>query len=247
MLISRSRLSQIYFKNVPKARWINPFFRESFNLLFDCSEFSRGRNVLNIVSSRDLSSKREKVFREHFFHSCHYSTIDFWEDNFLTEQGNYRSKVLPFDENSFDSIITTKVILEHTSDPATVIAEFFRVLKPSGKLFLIAPHIRRQHQKPHDYFRFTECILNKLLSEAGFQDVEITPTGGFMAMVGYYAYFVQRGLMLPLFIERLADIIVYWLIEPLCYLIDYFDNGYGRDMTMYFMCRAECPENTEKY
>ena len=247
MSISRSHLSSLYFKNVPKARWINPFFRESFNLLFDCSEFSRGRSVLNIVSSRDLSSKREEIFRKHFFHSCTYSTIDFWEDNFLIKDSEYRSKILPFKEDSFDSIITTKVILEHTSDPEKVISEFFRVLKPSGKLFLIAPHIRRQHQKPHDYFRFTECMLLKLLSETGFQNIEITPTGGFMAMVGYYAYFVQRGLMLPSIVEKLADFLVYWLIEPLCYLIDYFDNGYGRDMTMYFMCRAQCPENTVKY
>ena len=58
-------------------------------------------------------------------------------------------------------------------------------------------------------------------------------------MVGYYAYFFQRGLGLPRYVERFADFIVYWLVEPLCYFLDRFDNGYGRDMTMYFMCRAQ--------
>jgi len=242
-------LENEFYKNVPKARRINPFFRESFNLLYDAhmslDAFGSSAKVLNIYSSADLSSQREEFFKEMFFSDAEYYGIDFWRDQFipqghtaLDQPGDDRHR-LPFEDNSFDVVVTTKVIMEHVTVPFTVVDELYRVLKPGGKAFVIAPHVRRQHQVPYDFFRYTEYGLKYLFSSSGFSKCVTTPTGGFMALVGYYAYFFQRGLNVPKFVEKMFDLIHYWLIEPICYGLDRLDNGYGRDMTLYFMVRAE--------
>ena len=235
---SKKFLESVYYKCVPKARKINPFFRESFQIVYDAACASRGnKRVLNIFSSQDLSAEREKIFRKSFFNDADYSAVDFWEDSFVTDIHGKTSS-LPFAPNSFDVILTTKILLEHTTKPQHIFDEFFRVLRPGGQLFLIAPHIRRQHQPPHDYYRFTEHALEHLLSTSKYSNYTINHAGGFMAVVGYYSYFFQRGLPIPKLVEKLLNFFTYHFVEPFCYSLDMIDNGYGRDFTLYFFVRA---------
>lgn len=249
MIKEKNIMEKAFYSCIPKARKINPFFRESFNLLYDAHlslvASGAGAKVLNIYSSADLSSQREQLFKETFFSGVEYNAIDFWRDQFIPEglaakdpPGEERHR-LPYGDDSFDVVVTTKVIMEHVTVPHAVVDELYRVLKPGGKAFVIAPHVRRQHQAPYDFFRYTEYGLKYLFSSSGFIKCTTTPTGGFMALVGYYAYFFQRGLNAPRLVERLLDLLHYWLIEPICYGLDRLDNGYGRDMTLYFMVRAE--------
>lgn len=235
--MSRARkekeLKRLFLRGVPKARWCNPFFRRQYELMYSIySDRTESERLLNIFSSRDLSGKRSDTFRNSFFNGYIYHELDFWQDAFKgNEEGSYDTE---YADGYFDKIVTTKVILEHVSCPASLMKELSRISGMGGRLYLIAPHIRRQHQKPYDYMRFTECAIRKLAIDAGFRVVSIKNCGGFLAMVGYYFYFVQRGLKLPKCIERFADIAVYWIVEPLFYFLDNMDNGYGRDMTMYF-------------
>jgi SAM-dependent methyltransferase len=235
-------LQKIYYKHVPKARRINPFFRAQFELLFDAAEMTGPEtNFLNIFSSEDVSRGREDVYRNYFFLDCNYIAVDFWEDRFLDDPSKNDSEKryqLPYGDGTFDIIFTTKVVMEHVSDPARLLAEFARLLKDGGRLYLIAPHVRRQHQKPYDYFRFTEYALDRLLTEASFRHHSTVHSGGFMAVVGYYLYFFQRGMGFPKPLERFFDFVHYWVFEPFFYFLDRYDNGYGRDMTLYFMIRA---------
>lgn len=243
-VMTKKQLERIFYRSVPKARKINPFFRSQFELVYDASQaVNKEQNVLNIYSSEDLSSSREDCYRDAFFAGWKYYSVDFWKDQFI-ENGKEAVEnpenryCLNYPDNYFDAVLTTKVILEHVSEPQLVVDELYRVSKPGGKVFLIAPHIRRQHQAPHDYFRYTEYALNNILSKSGFTKVDIQNTGGFMAVVGYYAYFFQRGLGAPTVIEKVFDWLHYLVIEPICYGLDRLDNGYGRDMTLYFMIRA---------
>lgn len=241
--MKKSELEKHFYRLVPKARKINPFFREYFELMYDAyTSLDNNSSVLNIFSSSDLSSKREEAFKDIFFSKASYSAIDFWEDSFIASDGYSKTSKphnIDYPSNSFNVIVTTKVILEHISDPQTVIDEIYRVLKPGGKAFIIAPHIRRQHQAPFDFFRYTEYALNRIFRNAGFKNIILTHTGGFMCVIGYYFYFFQRGIGAPPLIERVLDIAHYWIIEPFFYWLDQFDNGYGRDMTLYFMIRVQ--------
>ncbi|MBF9020215.1 methyltransferase domain-containing protein [Rhodobacterales bacterium HKCCA1058] len=246
---AKNIMEKEFYKSVPKARKINPFFRESFNLFYDAHlslvAFGDDAKVLNIYSSADLSSQREHFFRDTFFSVAEYHGVDFWKDQFIPEghdaldQPGDERHLLPYGDNTFDVVVTTKVIMEHVTSPDAVVSELYRVLKPGGRAFVIAPHVRRQHQAPYDFFRYTEYGLKHIFASSGFSECTTTPTGGFMALVGYYGYFFQRGLNIPKFFEKTLDLLHYWLVEPICYGLDRLDNGYGRDMTLYFMVRAE--------
>lgn len=82
----------------------------------------------------------------------------------------------------YDAIICHQV-LEHVTDPAAALSEFWRVLKPGGSLVVSVPHLSRQHELPHDYFRFTPGGLQQLLSTAGFKPVSVRPYGGICTFV----------------------------------------------------------------
>jgi SAM-dependent methyltransferase len=243
---SKKTLEAIFYKNVPKARKINPFFREQFELVYEASILANeDAKVLNIYSSNDLSKERENIYSAFFFANTSYYIIDFWRDHFVDDDTsaaqNYDSGNpyhINYPDNYFDVIITTKVIMEHVSRPSLVLNEVFRVLKTGGSAFVIAPHIRRQHQPPHDYYRFTEYALNHIFKASGFSTIDIRHTGGFMAVVGYYLYFFQRGLRIPQVVEKTLDLLHYYILEPIFYYLDSLDNGHGRDMTLYFMVRA---------
>lgn len=89
---------------------------------------------------------------------------------------------LPFADNTFDGALNV-VTLEHVTDPARVIAELFRCLRPGGRLLLITPLEWEEHQQPHDYFRYTRYGLEHLTARAGFVGISVQPVGGFFRLL----------------------------------------------------------------
>ncbi|OGF82221.1 hypothetical protein A3B18_02790 [Candidatus Giovannonibacteria bacterium RIFCSPLOWO2_01_FULL_46_13] len=234
-------LEKEFYARIPKARKINPVFRALFDFMYEAHLLAKpGKKLLNIYASQDFSGNREEVYRDKFFKECEYEAIDFWKDHFIRDdKPTEQAHVLPFSDQSFDIIVTTKYIMEHVSEPEKVISEFHRVLKPGGEAFVTAALVRRQHQAPYDYYRFTEYALDYLFKKVGFDEVKIIPTNGSIATLGSYSYFFQRGLNMPNIMERFCNWIYYWIIEPIAYFIDRFDNGYGRDLSLYFLVRAK--------
>ena len=238
---TKESLEHEFFTRIPKVRKSNPMWRAIFEFFYKAHIAARpGKNLLNIYSSWDLSGNREEVYREQFFNECEYETIDYKEDGFVDAKNPNKEKhKLPFPDAHFDIIVTTKYIMEHISEPQAVVNEMRRVLKPGGEAFVVAAHVRRQHQAPYDFFRYTEYGLQHLFKKAGFHSVEIVPTNGCMVTLAEYAYFLQRGLNIPKWLERVFDKADYWIIQPVAFFLDRFDNGYGRDMSLYFLVRAK--------
>lgn len=85
---------------------------------------------------------------------------------------------LPFEENSFDTVLLADV-LEHIAEPARLLAEISRVLRPTGKLLAMVPFLYQVHEAPHDHFRYTEFALSALCKNAGFGNITVSAYGGY--------------------------------------------------------------------
>jgi len=98
-----------------------------------------------------------------------------WDYSHLDVLGDVNR--LPLASDRFDLIFCTEV-LEHLPAPAGAAAEFARVLKPGGRLLLATPQAWPQHQKPHDFYRYTSFGLRYLFESAGLQLCWLWPAGG---------------------------------------------------------------------
>ena len=87
---------------------------------------------------------------------------------------------LPFPSDHFDLAICTQV-LEYIAQPAQLLSEIRRVLKPGGFLFLSTPAVFPQ-DSDGDYWRFLSPGVRLLLSS--FRDVEIKPEGS--SLTGFF-------------------------------------------------------------
>lgn len=176
-----------------------------------------------------------------FFAHADYVGIDFaqgdpsWDYSRLDVMA--RLEELPFPNNSFDHVLSI-VVLEHTPQPGRVIEEFRRVLKKGGMVHIVVPHMWEEHQRPHDFFRFTSSGIRYLLEGSGIRIRKIQPVGGFFWQLGRRLMgvlaFTQRGWRWVLF-PVLAP--VFGLLLPLCcYYLDSLDND--RSYTLGFICEG---------
>lgn len=119
-----------------------------------------------------------------FFSHCIYETQDFCE-----YRGDLVKYVRPIDyvcdvakiplpDGCFDAILCTEVF-EHVVDPMAVLAEFSRLLKPGGKLFVTAPLGSCLHMEPYHYYGgFTHYWYSHWLPYYGFAVDGIETQGG---------------------------------------------------------------------
>lgn len=87
------------------------------------------------------------------------------------------SQPLPFEDGRFDTIILSDV-LEHIPTPERLWGEMTRVLAEGGRIFMNVPFYYPLHERPHDYYRYTEYALRRFVDLSGLNLVEVTPIGG---------------------------------------------------------------------
>jgi len=90
----------------------------------------------------------EKVHADYFGEACH----------------------LPFHDNALDYVISSHVI-EHVANPVAAFAEWYRVLRPGGIIYLVAPDRRRTWDRPRKL-----TPLSHLLEDFQRQTTACDPT-----------------------------------------------------------------------
>lgn len=134
-------------------------------------------------------------YRELFDH-CEYLTSD-WSRSTHEHSGEVdilaSADALPLDDASIDATVLTQV-LEHVPDPAVVLREMARVLRPSGGIFLTVPFVWELHELPFDFWRFTPPSLERLLAAAGFAEITIEPRTDCFTTVAQLMRNLQRAM-----------------------------------------------------
>ncbi len=90
---------------------------------------------------------------------------------------------IPLANSSVDTVLCTQVI-EHVPDPAALIREAYRLLRPGGVLILTGPQYWPLHEEPNDFHRFTKHGFAKLVEAGGFLLEQIDENGGRWATDG---------------------------------------------------------------
>lgn len=190
--------------------------------------------------SRLLDAGAGECVYARFFSRVRYVSIDLamgesaWNYRNLDCVGTLNR--LPFRDESFDAVLCTET-LEHVEWPRECVEEFFRVLKPGGRLFLTVPMAIPEHQTPYDFFRYTSYGLKSICGQAGFARIEVAPFGGLFTRLAcelpqMLSVFPPSGVKarrlepkgLPFLPIKLALLIAIRLAQMVLLAIDRFDR-----------------------
>jgi SAM-dependent methyltransferase len=175
----RSRLRALYAAEVTVNTWSDP--ADHSYLCVHLIERSIAGLALRLRGRMiDVGCGRQP-YRASFAHLTEIVACDF-DGARGTVDFTCPADRIPVEAESFDSVLCTEV-LEHVPDPSAVWREFFRILRPGGRVLLTTPMYWPAHEEPYDFWRFTRCGLRRVAEEAGFRVEELWPRGGSWALL----------------------------------------------------------------
>jgi len=156
------------------SKLLNPLFIKLSHLIFRVRKFqykhlkkiakeTLNKKILEIGSG----PKSSKIFFD--------ESNDFLCSDIEPEYGHPIVDVttMTFDKE-FDMVVCLSV-LEHVFEFHRAIANMYKALKDGGVLILSFPGYYPFHAEPHDYWRFTEHSIRRLLAD--FEEVKISHRG----------------------------------------------------------------------
>lgn len=173
-----------------------------------------GRILLNREIEKALSRLSGKVFDLGGSRKASYIpyipkevslTVSDYDEAKEVDQVIDFNKPLPYEENTFDSVLLFNA-LYIAEDPVATLSEVHRVLTEGGQLILSSPFIANEMPEPHDYVRFTKEGLEKVLQSAGFKIITVERVGerGSAAAHLLHPFFLFNTVRLCAYILALA-------------------------------------------
>ncbi|MEX2015867.1 MAG: class I SAM-dependent methyltransferase [Candidatus Hydrogenedentales bacterium] len=116
------------------------------------------------------------------------------------------SEPLPFANGEFDTVILSDV-LEHLPEPGHLWKEMARVLAPGGKILLNVPYFYWLHERPHDYYRYSEFALRRFVEQSSLRVISLRPIGGSPEIIA--DIFAKHFQFVPVIGSGLAGLVQY--------------------------------------
>lgn len=150
-----------------------------------------------------------------------------YASNYLAVDLGYRQgldalsdiKELAFKNEAFDTIFCSQV-LEHINLPQKAIDEFYRCLKPGGRLILTVPHLACYHELPSDYYRFTAAGISFILTRAGFKITVLKECGGLISFFSHMFSYAFLGIAGHIALLRTAFLFINAALVSAVSLVD---------------------------
>lgn len=115
---------------------------------------------------------------------------------------------IPFADGSVDAVVV-QAVLEHVLDPARVVAEIHRVLRPDGLVYAETPFLQQVHEAAYDFTRFTESGHRWLFRS--FSRLDSGVVGGPGVQLIWTLSAVVTGLTRSRTAGRLTRLALFWL------------------------------------
>jgi SAM-dependent methyltransferase len=171
----------------------NTIIRTLMRVVFRLREFNdrcvrefaadvHGKKILEVGSGKKYKGRDYYSVRQHFDDSN-----TFIQSDIFPEFGHRIVDVTAMTEaDEFDVILCLNV-LEHVFDFRPAFANLHRALRPGGTLVVFVPVFYPLHDEPHDYWRYTEHALCRLLSD--FAEVTFRRRG--LVRQFPFAYYIE--------------------------------------------------------
>lgn len=131
---------------------------------------------------------------ESLFKVSRYTGVDIEVSGHSSEKKKadayFSGTTLPFADTQFDGALSTEVF-QSVPDPAAMLVELARVLKPGAPLLLTYPFAWEEVEMPYDVARYTSVGLHRFLEPAGFV--------------------IEETVKTPSYIETLTQLFTLWL------------------------------------
>jgi SAM-dependent methyltransferase len=129
------------------------------------------------------------------FAHTRYECADFEQVHKSYAQQTYKCDLsaIPVEDSRFDAIVFNEV-MEHVPEPALVLCELHRVLKPGGAMIHSAPLFYEEHEQPFDFYRYTQFGIRHLFGKAGFEIERLDWLEGYFGTLAYQCTTAARVL-----------------------------------------------------
>lgn len=115
---------------------------------------------------------------------------------------------IPLDDGTVDAVVV-QAVLEHVLDPARVVAEVERVVRPGGLVYAETPFLQQVHEGPYDFTRFTESGHRWLFR--GFERVDSGVVSGPGMQLVWSLSNLIGGILRSRRAVRVARVGLFWL------------------------------------
>lgn len=115
---------------------------------------------------------------------------------------------IPLADGAVDGVVV-QAVLEHVLDPAKVVEEVHRVLRPGGVVYAETPFLQQVHEGAYDFTRFTESGHRWLFR--WFDRLDSGVVGGTGVQAIWTVGALVGGLCRSRAATRLARLVLFWL------------------------------------